>query len=179
MAKLITAIFKKKVHALATAQELVAQGFPDDDISVLMSETTRGQEFAVQEATKAPEGLSAGAALGGVIGAIAAGLTSVSLLAIPGLGVFAVGAWVSMLAGFGAGALGGGLLGGLVGLGIPEREAELYHEEIQNGGILLGLIIFDERLVREAQKVFEANDAHQLKIENVTDDKYATARKIA
>jgi hypothetical protein len=179
MSKLITAIFKKNVHAIAAAQELVQRGFPQDDISVLMSETTRGQDFSVNEATKAPEGMSAGAAVGGALGTIAAGLTTVGLVAAPGLGIFAVGAWLSMLAGFGAGALSGGLIGGLIGLGIPEREAEAYNAEIQNGGILLGLTVYDDSLANEAKKVFEANDAHQLKIEAISDDRYAKLRKTA
>ncbi len=119
MAKLVTGIFKNRSSAMLAVEDLIRHGFEQDDISMLMSETTRGREFLVDEHTKAPEGLATGAAVGGVLGAIALGLTSVGLLATPGLGVFVVGQWLSVLAGFGAGALGGGLIGGLICLGVP------------------------------------------------------------
>src|SRR5579862_2345245 len=124
MAKLMTAIFKTRSKAMMAMEDLIRHGFSQDDISLLMSETTRGREFVIDESTKAPDGLAAGAAVGGLMGALAAGLTMVGLIAAPGLGVYAVGHWVSLLAGFGAGALGGGLIGGLIGLGIPEHEAD-------------------------------------------------------
>jgi hypothetical protein len=176
MAKLLTAIFRSRAAAMTAVEDLVRHGFSQDDISLLMSETTRGREFMVDESTKAPEGLAAGAAVGGVLGAVALGLTATGLLAAPAIGLFAAGQWLAMLAGFGAGALGGGLIGGLVGLGIPEHEAELYKGELEKGGILLGVFADagDDAHIKEAHRLLEANGGEHVKAETVKDE----ARKI-
>jgi len=169
MAKLITGIFRNRSSAMIAVEDLIRHGFSQDDISLLMSETTRGREFLVDEHTKSPEGMSTGAAIGGVVGAIAMGLTSVGMVAAPALGIFAVGQWLSVLAGFGAGALSGGLIGGLIGLGLPEHEAELYRGELEKGGILLGVYVAKER-ADEVHKLLEACGAEHLCAENVKED---------
>jgi hypothetical protein len=170
MAQLITGIFRSRSAAMLAVEDLVRHGYSQDDISLLMSETTRGSEFAVEEATKGPEGLAAGAAIGGAIGALVLGLTSVGLIAAPGVALFAAGQWLAALAGFGAGALGGGILGGLIGLGIPEHEAELYRSELQKGGILLGLYCIDAERIKEAEALLKANKAEHITAEMLKDD---------
>jgi len=73
-----------------------------------MSDATRGREFALTMATKAPEGAATGATVGGALGAIAAGLVVLGVIAIPGLAIVAAGPVVATLAGLGAGAAAGG-----------------------------------------------------------------------
>lgn len=181
MAKLITGIFRSRAASMLAVEDLIRHGYSQDDISLLMSETTRGSEFGVQEATKGPEGLAAGAAIGGAIGALILGLTSVGLIAAPGVAPFATGQWLAALAGFGAGALGGGILGGLIGLGIPEHEAELYRSELQKGGILLGLYCADPERIKEAEALLRANKAEHITAEILRDDhkRVEEARKSA
>src|SRR5204863_9177607 len=58
---LVTGIFSSRVIAETAAEELMKSGFSAEDISLLMSESTRGREFAVKSSTKAPEGAVAGA----------------------------------------------------------------------------------------------------------------------
>ncbi len=65
MAKLITGIFRSRAASMLAVEDLIRHGYSQDDISLLMSETTRGSEFVMEEATKGPEGLAAGAAIGG------------------------------------------------------------------------------------------------------------------
>lgn len=178
MAKLITGIFKTRSSSMLAVEDLVRHGFSQDDISLLMSETTRGREFLVDEHTKSPEGLATGAAIGGILGAVAMGLTSVAMVAAPGLGIFAVGQWLSMLAGFGAGALSGGLIGGLIGLGIPEHEAELYRGAIENGGILLGLYVAENDRAAEAQRLMEASGGEHVRIESAKEDAKAKQERV-
>jgi hypothetical protein len=178
MAKLITGIFRNRSSAMLAVEDLIRHGFSQDDVSLLMSETTRGNEFMVDEHSKSPEGLATGAAIGGILGAIALGLTSVGMVAAPGLGVFAVGSWLSVLAGFGAGALGGGLIGGLIGLGIPEHEAELYRGEIEKGGILLGVFSLEKDRSEEASKILEANGAEFVRSENVKAEAQDKLRRV-
>jgi len=162
MAKLVTGLFKARSEAERAVEDLISYGFMREDISMLMSDATRGREFRLAEATKAPEGAAAGAALGGAIGAIAAGLVVLGVVALPGIGLVAAGPIVATLAGLGAGAAAGGLTGALVGMGIPEHEAKFYNEEIGRGGILLGVYTHDDR-AGQARKILEASGAKTVK----------------
>src|SRR6185436_19481381 len=137
MATLCTGLFKTRSGAERAVENLVDYGFSREDISLLMSDATRGREFALQMATKAPEGAAAGATIGGAIGAIAAGLVVLGVLVVPGLALVAAGPLVATLAGLGAGAAAGGVAGALIGLGLPEHEAKFYNEAIEKGGILV------------------------------------------
>ena len=85
MSKLITGIFTSRVRAEQAVDELMRAGFATEDVSLLMSESTQGREFAIKKSTKAPEAAATGAAVGGVLGAGAAagGLTG----ALVGLGI--------------------------------------------------------------------------------------------
>jgi hypothetical protein len=151
MAHLITGLFSSRPAAELAVDRLMESGFSRDDISVLMSDATRGREFAMTTDSKAPEGAATGAALGGVLGAIAAGLVSIGIIALPGIGLVAAGPIIAALAGAGAGGAAGGVLGALVGAGIPEHEAKFFSEQIEQGGILVGVYAHDDRadLARE------------------------------
>lgn len=162
MAKLVTGLFKTRSGAERAVDNLVNDGFPREDISLLMSDATRGREFALQMATKAPEGAATGATVGGALGAIAAGLVVLGVIAIPGLAIVAAGPVIATLAGLGAGAAAGGLAGALIGLGIPEHEAKFYNEAIEKGGILLGVYAHDDR-AGHARKILEASEAEKVK----------------
>ena len=162
MAKLVTGLFKTRSGAESAADSLVENGYPREDISLLMSDATRGREFALQMATKAPEGAATGATVGGALGAIAAGLVVLGIIAIPGLAIVAAGPVVATLAGLGAGAAAGGLAGALIGMGIPEHEAKFYNEAIEEGGILLGVYAHDDR-AGQAKKILEASWAEKVK----------------
>ena len=162
MSKLVTGIFHSRESAEMAAEELVKAGFAPDDISILMSDTTQGREFAIKKSTKAPEGAATGAAVGGTLGAIAAGLAAVATLTIPGLQVLAAGPVVAALTGLGAGAAAGGLTGALIGLGIPEHEAKFFHDEIESGGILLGVYTHADR-AKTAKEILESAGAEKVR----------------
>ena len=160
MSKLVTGVFNSRDVAEQATEELMKAGFAAEDISILMSETTQGREFAVKESTKAPEGAATGATIGGVLGAIAVGLAAIGTLAIPGVNLMAAGPIVAALTGLGAGAATGGIAGALIGLGIPEHEAKFYHEEIEQGGILVGVYAHKDR-VGLAREILEAAGAQR------------------
>ncbi len=161
MSTLVTGIFTSRTTADLAVNDLVSAGFSPDDVSVLMSETTKGREFGIRETNKAPEGAATGAAIGGALGAIAAGLAAVASLTIPGVALVAAGPLVAALTGLGAGAAAGGLTGALIGLGIPEHEARFYHDEIQQGGILVGVYAHKDR-VAQAKSVLDAAGAEKV-----------------
>ncbi|MEK6303801.1 MAG: hypothetical protein AABO41_24100 [Acidobacteriota bacterium] len=162
MAKLVTGLFKTRGVAENAVESLIHNGYPREDISLLMSDATRGREFALQMATKAPEGAATGATIGGAVGAIAAGLVVLGIVVVPGLALVAAGPIVATLAGLGAGAAAGGVAGALIGLGLPEHEAKFYNEAIEKGGILLGVYAHDDR-AGQARKILEASGAEKVK----------------
>lgn len=161
MSNLVTGIFHSRAAAEEAVDELVDGGYARDDISLLMSETTRGREFAVKPATKAPEGAVTGATVGGVVGAVAAGLVAAGVLVIPGVNLLAAGPVLAALAGLGAGAAAGGITGALVGLGVPEHEARFYKEQIEKGGILIGVYVHDDR-AKDARRILDDAGAEKV-----------------
>jgi hypothetical protein len=119
---------------------LLARGFTNSAISVLLPDNESTRAFAHAKNTKAPEGTTAGVATGGVIGGTLGMLAGIGALAIPGVGpLIAAGPIMATLAGVGVGGAVGGLVGALVGMGIPEYEAKRYEGAVKDGGTLLSV----------------------------------------
>ena len=133
-------IFANRGMAEEAVDRLVANGFRNEDISVLLQDNVGTKDFAHEKHTKAPEGTAAGAVAGGVVGGTIGVLAGLGLLAIPGLGpLVAAGPVIAALTGAGSGGIVGGLIGALVGMGIPEYEAKRYEGRIKEGGVLLSV----------------------------------------
>src|ERR1700681_2333737 len=131
-------IYHTRKQAERSVDDLLAAGFSNDDISVLLPDNEGTKDFAHDKGTKAPEGATAGDTTGGIIGGTLGLLAGIGDLAIPGVGPFiAAGPIMSALAGLGVGGAVGGLIGALVGMGIPEYEAKRYEGHIKEGGVLL------------------------------------------
>ncbi len=153
-------IFKTRAQVEAAVDRLKADGFRNDDISVLFPQNAGTKDFAHEKHTKAPEGaaggVTAGAAVGGTLGLLA----GIGLLAIPGLGPFiAAGPIMASLAGMGVGGAVGGIVGALVGMGIPEYEAKRYEGLVKDGGILMSIHSDGTSDTKSAKKVLEAAGA--------------------
>ncbi|HEX5157873.1 MAG TPA: hypothetical protein VFW17_11720 [Ktedonobacterales bacterium] len=113
-------------------------GFTKPQIGVIARRGVVKEKTSLTTTTEV--GAIAGGALGGV-GGLLVGLNVVTL-AIPGVGevVAAVDLLTVLgatLLGAGIGAIGGGLVGALVGLGLPEHEAHVYAEGVKRGNILV------------------------------------------
>lgn len=137
-------IYYDREPATAAVDRLHNLGYGRDEISVMMDDKTRERAFSSIVNVKGSEGIAAGATIGGVLGAIVAGLTATgSVAAIAGTGGLAtplvVGPLAAALAGLGAGAAGGGILGGLIGVGIGESRAKQYEKGLREGGILVAV----------------------------------------
>jgi hypothetical protein len=134
------AIFPTRAAAESAVDRLVAAGFSNQDVSVLMADTDSAREFATEKNTKAPEGTTTGGVVGGAVGGTLGLLAGIGALAIPGVGpLIAAGPIMATLAGLGVGGAVGGLVGALVGLGIPEYEAKRYEGRVKDGGILVSV----------------------------------------
>jgi hypothetical protein len=126
--------------AEAAVDHLLANGFTNSAISVLLPDDESTRAFAHEKSTKAPEGTATGAVTGGVIGGTLGLLAGIGALAIPGVGpLIAAGPIMATLAGAGAGGAVGGLVGALAGMGIPEYEAKRYEGAVKDGGTLLSV----------------------------------------
>jgi uncharacterized membrane protein len=97
--------------------------------------------------------------LGGVLG----WLVGVGALAIPGLGPFiAAGPIMAALGGASIGAAAGGLIGALVGMGIPEYEAKRYEARVREGRILISVHSENSDETRRAKDIFERAGAEDI-----------------
>jgi hypothetical protein len=133
-------IYKSSAQAERAVDRIIASGFSNNDISVLLPDSQSSKEFAHEKNTKAPEGTAAGVTTGGIVGGTLGLLAGIGTLAIPGIGPFiAAGPIMASLAGLGVGGAVGGLIGALVGMGIPEYEAKRYEGRVKDGGVLLSV----------------------------------------
>jgi hypothetical protein len=142
---------------------LRAAGFSNQDISVLFPESAGTRDFAHEKGTKAPEGASAGAGTGIVLGGALGWLVGIGALAIPGLGpLVAAGPIMVALAGAGVGGTVGVLTGALVGMGIPEYEAKRFEGRVKDGGILLSVHSDSSDWTKRAKLILEATGAQDI-----------------
>jgi hypothetical protein len=156
-------IYRTSADAERGADALIAAGFANGAISVLMPDQKSTKEFAHEKNTKAPEGTTTGVLSGGAIGGTLGLLAGIGALAIPGLGPFiAAGPIMGALAGVGAGGAVGGLIGALVGMGIPEYEAKRYEGRVKNGGVLLSVHCDSSEEVGRAKDILKRTGAEDV-----------------
>ena len=160
--KTTTAVFDTRIEAETALRKLEHAGFTQKEITLLVTEETRGKHFGIKENTQAEAGAATGAALGGVAGAILLGLASAGTLLVPGLNLVVSGALVGGLMGLGAGAATGGLVGTLVGLGIPEHEAKLYEDSVRKGSILIAVESKDDDTAGRIKTILKEANAHDV-----------------
>jgi hypothetical protein len=162
----VTGFFKTRAAAEAAVDAIIKRGYTRDDISVLMSDSTKNKEFAVQTKSHAADGLGIGGAIGGTVGAVLAAIVAVGTsIAIPGLGLVVAGPIAAALAGAGAGGATGGLIGMLVGTGIPEHRARVYDTDVRGGGILLGVEAKTDEEVDRLETLLTDIGAHNVRTE--------------
>lgn len=160
--KIITGIFDSHAHAASAIDALAAKGIPDSRISLVASENFDQESFGVETHSKLAEGAAIGAGTGGAIGALVAGLTLVGAVATGGAGLLVAGPLVAALAGAGAGAAGGSVLGGLIGMAIPEHEIKHYEEALEKGSVLIGVECVNDGDKEIAHDVFEQFEASKI-----------------
>jgi hypothetical protein len=156
-------IYNTRTEAERAVDQVVAAGFSNEDVSVLMSDVDSSKDFAHEKNTKAPEGAATGVAAGGVVGGTLGLLAGIGALAIPGVGpLIAAGPIMGALAGLGVGGAVGGLVGVLVGMGIPEYEAKRYEGRVKDGGILLSVHCETSGEITRAKEVLKASGAQDV-----------------
>jgi Protein of unknown function (DUF3341) len=156
-------IYKTSAQAERAVDRIVAGGYSQNDISVLLPDVQSSKEFAHEKNTKAPEGTTAGVTTGGIVGGTLGLLAGIGTLAIPGLGPFiAAGPIMASLAGLGVGGAVGGLIGALVGMGIPEYEAKRYEGRVKDGGVLLSVHCDTSEEISRAKDLLKGTGAEDI-----------------
>ncbi len=126
MARSIVGLFNSRAEAEAAIGDLIESGFDSSRIGILLQDRGQTREVVAEYGTRSGETAAAGGIVGGTAGAL---MAATGALVIPGLGPFIAGGIVAAVLGAG----GGALIGGLLGLGIPEEEATYYQEQVGAG----------------------------------------------
>jgi len=163
MSKTISHLYDDYPSARAAANELIAAGLSDRDISIVASNADGWYEHeadgvkhvdikhdkdrdGVDDRT---EGARTGAGIGGVAAGAAGLAAGLGLLAIPGIGPVVAAGWAaSTLAGVVAGGITGGAIGALVESGVKKDDADVYAEAIRRGGALIVARVSDDDVAR-------------------------------
>jgi len=163
MASAVFCTVKTCDQATQVANRLRAAGFMGNDISVLMPDKLGTKAFAVDNQTKAPEGAVAGAGTGAMLGGGLGWLAGIGALAVPGLGpLIAAGPIMAALTGAAVGGALGGVTGALVGMGIPEFEAQRYEGKLKGGHALISVHSENSAETERAKQIFEAAGAEDI-----------------
>ncbi|MEL6581892.1 MAG: hypothetical protein AAFQ14_19265 [Cyanobacteria bacterium J06621_12] len=162
--------FPAEQDARSALMMLRDAGFDMDKISVVAQNPTgksMGDIEVESSAKRAKGGAETGAVMGATTGGILGLIGSLSVLAIPGVGIATEAAVLlgNALLGSGVGAAGGTLVGALVGWGIPEKEAVLYEQLLSQGSYIV-LVEGTEAEVNGAEAILLN---HQLNNWNVYD----------
>lgn len=154
--KTLAALFSEEESAQRAIEGLRAIGFDDGDIGLVTRQKSEAGELLEDDGTLAVDGLASGVVGGTVLGGAVGLLIGLGSLVIPGVGpIIAAGVLGSTLAGAGIGALSGGLVGTLVGLGVPESHASAFEQGFREGGCIV--VVNALRRDEEVRDVFLRN----------------------
>lgn len=153
--KVLMGAFRTFNNAQDAIHQLELAGVSHSHISLVGPEAARDEFAQLEKKTKATEGAGIGGATGIAVGALAAGLTAVATIAIPGVGILAAGPLVAALAGAGAGGVAGGAVGALVGLGLTEHEAHFNTAVLKEGGYVVAVTTDDSAERKAASDLLE------------------------
>ena len=173
-------IYQTRAAAEECVNALRHAGFRNTDISALFPDNMGTKDLGCEKNTKAPEGATTGAASGAVLGSALGWLVGIGALAIPGIGpLIAAGPIMAALAGAGAVGMAGGVIGALVGFGIPEYEAKRYEGRMKHGSILLSVHCDDSHWVRRAEEVLTRTGAEDVSSSSEAHADFAVSDKPA
>ena len=170
-------VFPNRLETENALLEIKTSGFPMEHVSVVgrnaePEDKVAGVAVHKSIDNKADEGAVAGAVTGGALGGVTGLLVGLGTLAIPGVGPVllagaAATALATTLAGTAIGAGGASLLGALIGLGIPDNEAQVYSDLLEQGYYLV-IVDGTETQVHHAGEVLTRKGITQWQVYDVT-----------
>lgn len=159
----IVGFFENWERADRAVRDLIADGAPRDQVSVVTLESSArsgggASRTLAGERGEDPHGAEGGATAGAVLGGAAGVALGLGALIIPGVGpILAAGPLIAAVAGgavgAAAGGVAGGLLGALVDAGVPKERAERYVEGVRQGGVLVSVRAISESAAPRAERI--------------------------
>lgn len=178
METIVTGVFTTENNADEAMGELIKAGVPTDDLSYIgLNAEGEIVEEGVDEdsdeegsvvAERAGEGALAGAGIGALAGlAVAAGVVT-GLGPVVAAGPIAAalgitGTAATTVTGATAGAVIGGLVGVLSGLGVAREDAENYEERVRAGDMLVLVSVSDETEVEAVRNILTNHHAEEVR----------------
>ena len=158
--KTVVGLFESRPEADRAADDLAREGFPAEHIGVIAGHDLSHPEDHVNAVEHSEDkvlgAVGKGLAMGGGLGALAGGLSS---LLIPGVGPLLIGgALASVFLGAGLGASVGGVMAGLMKAGVDESDARLFESALRHGGVVL-TVHTDNDHARQAVEILDRNGA--------------------
>ncbi len=158
----VVSVFEDRSDADKAVSQLLAAGFRQDQIGVAMrhdEDLTGATTDAETNDTHAGSGLIAGALTGLGLGTLAGLGVLAGVVPVVGPAI-AAGTLGVILSNAAAGAGIAGLVGALVGAGLPEHEAKYYHGEFEAGRTIV-TVKADDRF-DEASSILRRNGAYDM-----------------
>ncbi|MEC4885128.1 MAG: general stress protein [Scytonema sp. PMC 1070.18] len=161
-------VFSNRKEADLALRQLMNAGFSLENVSIIAQDTEDLNNVHEKDYGK---GAKAGAITGGAIGGLTGLFQGLAILTIPGVGpALAVGTILAstVLAG-GIGTAAGGLMGGLIGWGVPEEDARFYNDRLSYGDYLV-IIEGTENEILRAEAILNSKGVQHWRV-------YDTPRK--
>lgn len=168
MAKLVTGLYKARSSAMLAIEDLMRHQVPQEDISVMMTDTVTGREFYTEVTSKAPEYGVVGTITGGIIGGVLFSLVTLGYIRDFGLGLTGLSVMGSALCGIGAGMIIGLIFGMIAGAYVPEFETSFRPVAEKHAGFLVGVYCHPRREF-EVRKLLEAAGGTAIRTKYVRD----------
>lgn len=173
-------VFSNKLDVDTALDELQDSGFPMEKVSVIIKEEGK-ESLQGKDLNKTPghplgKGVKIGSITGASLGLVTGLLAGMGILTVmvPGIGLVVVAGTIAeimaiTLAGAGAGAISGGLIGTFTALGIPGDRAKVYSDLLSQGNYLIVIEGKSDELMRaemillndkgiEQWSIFDAHD---------------------
>lgn len=154
--EIIYALFDDAATVEKTYRELLTAGIDVDDISLLMNEDTHDRDFKALDRTRTGRGATAGTILGGTLGGVVGGLAALGT-ALSGVGLIVAGPMLALAA-------AGGLIGGLIGHGMPAEEVERLKNALHEGRAMIAVHVHRPEDKRAARRVFKLEHGEEVEL---------------
>lgn len=150
-------LFDDELRVEGAITHLRSSGFRASDISVLFGDDSNPKEFGYRKKSKLSEGVALGGAIAGLLGAVFGAIAGSGNLAVSFFEPFiAAGPILAMLSLLGSGTVLGAIIGGLIGLGIPEFEAKRFEGIVTKGKALLSVHCDSKAWAKQAEDILAA-----------------------
>lgn len=171
----LLAVFPDRTQADKAVSHIRKKGYEAQDISIIVKEGIVKDEPVTSTATNTVEGMISGATAGGTLGALGGLLIGIGAIAVPGVGVLLIGGPLAAALGLtgaaatavsaaATGVAAGGLVGGLIGWGLPEETARVYEERVREGAIVLAVSGVSSSDIPTVEDSFSSLGADQIRV---------------